>query len=137
MDAGLGRFKDVPGLFRTFSRRRHSTMTVDEFIQAKIQPELREIAQRLRALMREHAPEAKEVISYGIPAWRLNHIIAVISPTKKDITFAFSRGAEFEDKYGMLKGVGKVSKHVKIKDVNSINDVALQYYIRQAVVLDS
>ena len=66
-------------------------MTVDEFIQAKIQPEHREIAQRLRVLMREYAPGAKEIVAYGIPAWKLNHIIAVISPTKKDLTFAFSR----------------------------------------------
>ena len=29
----------------------------------------------------------------------------------------------------MLQGVGKVSKHVKIKDINKINEAALQYYI--------
>jgi hypothetical protein len=32
---------------------------------------------------------------------------------KKDITFASSRGAKFEDKFGLLQGVGKVSKHSK------------------------
>jgi len=67
--------------------------------------------------MREEAPNAKEEISYGIPAWKLQRIIAVISPTKRDITFSFSRGAQFEDKYGLLRGVGKSSKHVKIKNL--------------------
>ena len=61
----------------------------------------------------------------------------VISPTKKDITFAFSRGAEFKDKYALLKGVGKVSKHVKIKDLDTVNQEALRYYIKQALELDA
>jgi hypothetical protein len=64
-------------------------------------------------------------------------MVAVISPTKKDITFAFSRGAEFEDKYGLLQGVGKVSKHVKIKNLEDVNIEALRYYINQALALDA
>jgi hypothetical protein len=111
--------------------------TVDEFIYQKVRPEHREIVDRLRKLMREAAPDAEEVITYGILAWRGNLMLAVISPTKKDVTLAFSRGAEFEDKYGLLRGVGKVSKHVKIKNPQEINKEALEYYIKQALKLDS
>ena len=78
----------------------------------------------LREIMREMAPDAREMLSYGIPAYKKKRVIAVISPTKKGITFAFSRGAEFEDKYGLLKGVGKVSKHVEIKSVAAANKEA-------------
>ena len=91
----------------------------------------------LRKLMKECAPDAQEVISYGIPAYRARRILAVISPTKKGITFAFSRGAEFEDKYGLLEGVGKVSKNVRISHVSDINEAALHYYINQALELDA
>ncbi len=87
--------------------------------------------------MRDYAPDVQEVISYGIPSYRAKRIIAVISPTKKDITFAFSRGAEFEDKYGLLRGVGKVSKHVKIKNLADLNKDALRYYVKQALELDA
>lgn len=111
--------------------------SVDEFIDQKVQPEHREIVEMLRGLMREVAPAAKELISYGILAWRANLILAVVSPTKKDITFAFSKGAQFEDKFGLLRGVGKVSKHVKIKDLQAVNREALEYYIRQALRLDT
>ncbi len=83
------------------------------------------------------APDAQELISYGIPAYKMKHIIAVISPTKKGITFAFSRGAEFEDKYGLLEGEGKVSKNVRMKSVNDVNADALRYYIKQALAVDS
>ncbi len=111
-------------------------MTVDEFIKARVLPEYRPIAQALRTLMRENAPDAKEIISYGIPAFKRKRILAVISPTKKGITFAFSKGAAFEDRYGLLEGVGKVSKNVRISSVKEINRAALRYYIKQALDYD-
>ena len=109
---------------------------VDDFVARRVLPELRPVVEMIRALMRECAPEAQECISYRIPAYRMRRIIAVISPTKKDITFSFSRGAQFHDKYGLLRGVGKSSKHVKIKDVASANMRALRYYVREALRLD-
>jgi len=111
--------------------------TVDEFVQTRVLPEFHPIVAMIRDLMKECAPQAKEIISYGIPSYRVNRIIAVISPTKKDITFAFSRGAEFEDKYSLLQGVGKVSKHVKLKKLADVNKDALCYYIQQALALDA
>jgi len=110
--------------------------TVDEFVKSRVSPELQPIAEMIRGIMREVAPEAKEGISYGIPVWKVKRIIAVISPTKKDITFSFSRGAQFEDKYGLLRGAGKSSKHVKIKNLDGVNKDVLRYYIGQAVELD-
>jgi len=112
-------------------------MTVDEFVQAKVLPQYRDIVATLRALMKEYAPDAKEIISYGIPAYKRRNILAVISPTKKGITLAFSRGAEFEDKYGRLEGVGKVSKNVRMSDLKDIDEAALRYYIQQALDLDA
>jgi hypothetical protein len=112
-------------------------MSVDEFVKTRVLLQYRDIVSVLRELMRETAPDAKEVISYGIPAYKMKRIIAVISPTKRGITFAFSRGAEFKDKYGLLEGVGKVSKNVRIKSLDAVNKEALKYYIRQAVELDS
>ena len=113
------------------------TMTVDQFVETKVLPEFRPVVAMIRELMRECAPEAQEMVSYGIPAYRLRRIIAVISPTQKDITFSFSRGSQFEDKYDLLRGVGKVSKHVKIKNLDTANKDALRDYIRQAVELDA
>jgi hypothetical protein len=86
--------------------------------------------------MKECAPEVEELISYGLPAYKKNRILAVISPTKKDITFSFSRGVQFDDKYHLLKGVGKSSRHVKIKNITAANKEALRYYIKQALKFD-
>jgi hypothetical protein len=111
-------------------------MTVDEFVRTRVLPELQPVVAMIRELMKACAPNVQEIISYGIPAYKGKRILAVISPTKVDITFSFSRGAQFVDPYGLLKGVGKSSKHVKIKNLASANQDALRYYIQQALEFD-
>jgi len=112
-------------------------MTVDEFVKTKVLPDYRDIVAQIRQLMHELAPDAKEEISYGIPTYKVNRIIAVISPTKKDITFSFSHGTEFQDKYKLLKGMGKWSKHLKFKTVEDVNEEVVGYYVRQALDYDT
>jgi hypothetical protein len=114
-----------------------ATMSVEDFVTRKVRPEYRDIVAALRTLMRECAPQAREIISYGVPMYRQRRTLAVISPTRKGITFAFSRGAQFEDKYGLLEGVGKVSKNVRMKNLEDVNHKALRYYIRQALEFDN
>ena len=111
--------------------------SVDLFVKTRVLPEYRSIVKILRELMRECAPNATETISYGIPSYKGQRMLAVISPTKKGITFAFSRGAQFKDKYGLLEGVGKVSKNVRMSTLKDVNKTALRYYIKQAVGLDA
>ncbi len=113
-------------------------MTVDEFIKKRVLPEHRATVQKLRQLMHELAPKTEEVVTYGILGWRgTKRIIAVISPTKKDITLAFARGASFEDRYGLLQGVGKVSKNLKFKDAKEIKKTVLAYYVKQALAFEA
>jgi uncharacterized protein YdhG (YjbR/CyaY superfamily) len=111
-------------------------LTVDEFVKTRVLPELQPVVVMLRELMREMAPDATEEISYGIPMYQGRKIVAFINPTKKDSTFGFSHGGEFEDKFNLLRGTGKVSKHIKIKNLQSVNKDALHYSIRQALAYD-
>lgn len=112
-------------------------ITVDEFVKTRVLPQYQPVVQKLRTLIRQMAPDAKEVMSYGIPNYRGRRGLAVISPAKAYITLAFSRGADFEDKYGLLEGVGKVSKNLRFKSLTDINEEALNYYIQQALKLDT
>lgn len=111
-------------------------MTVDEFVKTKVSPQYQPIVAELRKFIRQTAPNLAEVMSYGIPNYRGRRGVAVISPAKTHITLAFSRGAEFEDKYGLLEGVGKVSKNVRFRDVSDLNKEALRYYFKQALKFD-
>jgi uncharacterized protein YdhG (YjbR/CyaY superfamily) len=44
-------------------------MTVDEFVEAKVAPQFRPVVAAIRGLMKECAPDAEEVISYGMPVY--------------------------------------------------------------------
>jgi len=113
-------------------------MTVDEFVEAKVPPEFRPVVAAIRGLMRECAPDAQEMMSYGMPVYKGKKLFAWINPPIKDVTFAFSRGAKMEDRYGLLKGAAKGgARHVKMKNVAEVNKPALKYYIKQAVELDN
>jgi hypothetical protein len=111
-------------------------MTVDEFVETKVLPELQPIVAAIRALVKESAPDAQEVISYGMPVYKGNKLFAWISPNEKEITFSFSRGTQMEDKYDLLRGAAKGSRHLKMKTLDDVNKPALKYYIRQAIKLD-
>jgi hypothetical protein len=111
-------------------------MNLDEFVRSKVLPDLRPVVAAIRSLMKEFAPEAKEAISYGIPMYGLKKPIAWINPTKTGVTFGFRQGAYFEDRYGMLRGVGKHARHVRMKNLDQVNKPALKYYIKQALTLD-
>lgn len=115
----------------------------DVVVAERVLPQYQPIVAAFRDLMREVAPQAQEIVTGGTPkyprnpAWRCNRIIVLISPTKKGITIAFSRGAEFEDRYGLLEGVGKTAKNVRYRDVADFDAEKMAYYVRQAVALDA
>ena len=111
-------------------------MTVDEFVERKVLPEYQGIVAELRQLMREDAPQAREVMSYGLPMYVQNSVVAWISPSKTGITFSFTRGVAFEDQHGLLRGAAKHAKHVKMKNLGEVNRPALRYYLKQALKLD-
>ena len=111
-------------------------LTVDEFVETKVQPELRPVVAALRSLMKETAPQAKEVISYGIPMYVTAKPIAWINPSKAGVTLGFREGVRFEDKFHLLRGDGKHAMHVRMKNLADVNAAALKYYIKQAIELD-
>jgi uncharacterized protein YdhG (YjbR/CyaY superfamily) len=82
-------------------------VTVDEYIaaqSAEAQPRLRE----LRAAIRSAVPDAAELISYGMPTYKLGgRAIAHFAAAKRHCGFYGAVSSEFEDElrgYRRLKG---------------------------------
>ncbi|QXJ20819.1 DUF1801 domain-containing protein [Actinomadura graeca] len=109
---------------------------IDAYIASELDPGYAGILDVLRTLMVAHAPGAVECLTCGSPAWRGEGILAVVSQSKSHLTFAFERGAEFRDAHGLLEGAGRSTRHIKIRDIDDIDEAALRDYIEQAVALD-
>ena len=59
---------------------------------------------RMRAIIREEAPEAQELISYGMPGYKLNGPLVYIAAFKKHVSlFPAGKVADFEDQLGGYK----------------------------------
>ena len=111
-------------------------MTVDQFVEKKVLREFRPVVAAIRTLIKESAPKAEEVMSYGLPMYKQKHTFVWISPNKRGVTLSFMRGVAFEDKYGLLRGTAKHARYVKIKSLDEINKPAIRYYVKQALKLD-
>lgn len=115
---------------------------VEGFIEDKVLPQYRPIVQAFRRLIKDVAPEVREGMRGGteayhsVPVYRLKRDIMAISPTKKGITLSFSKGAQMEDRYGLLQGQGKVNRNVFVRSMEEFHEEALTHYIRQAVEID-
>jgi uncharacterized protein YdhG (YjbR/CyaY superfamily) len=73
-------------------------MEVDAYIAGVENEEARWNLERMRDIVREEAPDAQELISYGMPGYKLNGPLVYFAAFKKHISlFPAGRVAEFED----------------------------------------
>jgi uncharacterized protein YdhG (YjbR/CyaY superfamily) len=60
--------------------------TIDEYIE-RFEPKVQAILQEIRATIRKSAPNAKEVVSYQMPAFKQNGILVYFAAWKNHIGF--------------------------------------------------
>jgi len=60
--------------------------TIDEYINS-FPPNMQEVLQMLRQMIKEEAPEAKETIKYGMPTFTLHGNLVYFAAWKKHIGF--------------------------------------------------
>ncbi len=101
--------------------------------------DVRSIAQRLRAFVREIAPDAIEqldlsarIIGYGYSS-RYADLVCVLMPLKARVNLGFARGAELPDPDRLLEGTGKRARHVKIRTAKDVENPGLRTLLKSAV----
>ncbi len=114
-------------------------MNVDQYVETHVLAQYRDVAAALRALLRDCAPSAHEAFSYNMPVWVGRRIVAYMNGSQKGITFSFVYGTELRDDFGLLKGVGKTARYVKLKSVEQLatREAALRDYVAQALEIDA
>ncbi len=112
------------------------------FLDARVQPQHREIVRRMVAQFAEIAPEATLRMRGGtekyipVPVFRLTRDIAAISPSRAGVTLSFTAGASFDDPSGLLGGSGNKSRTIRVSRIEDYPEAPVAGYIRQAVAAD-
>ena len=115
---------------------------IETFIREKVSEKYRPIVDKFRQLVKSEFPDLKEEMRggtekyYGVPVYRYRKIVLTLSPTKNGITFSFSEGRKFEDKYALLEGEGNRTLNLRLRKSEDYSDEILRYYIEQAISFD-
>jgi len=103
-------------------------MNIEDFLAA-YDPQVQNVCFQLRQLVKELLPDSEEIlyegwknISYGKGASRSDKdLIVYIAPFKDSVNLGFFRGAILPDPKSLLKGTGKMLRHVKVKSMEDAN----------------
>jgi hypothetical protein len=104
-------------------------------------PEVRDLAVRARALMRELLPDATEEIDTKPPLLGYTYrpgtykgLILALMPQQSYVNVVFSKGVELleVDSAGLLEGTGKVARHVKVRDKERLDHPGLRALVTAA-----
>lgn len=99
-------------------------MTIEDFLKS-YDPKVQEICLQLRKVALELLPETEEILfegwknfTYGTGDSRADKdLIIYVAPFKDSVNIGFYRGANLLDKKKLLKGTGKLLKHIKLKSM--------------------
>ena len=100
--------------------------------------EVRDLALRVRAFVLEAVPAAKEkidssakIIGYGFgPGYK--DLICTIIPSKSGVKLGIARGAYLPDPASIMKGSGKVHRHVPIDALADLKNPAIKLLLKAA-----
>lgn len=109
--------------------------TVDGYI-AQLSDDQAQIVTKVREIILSAAPEADESIKWAQPVYETNGPFAYIKAFKNSVNFGFWRGVDIQDSRGLLGGSGEKMRHVKLVDLEDINEPAFKDYVLQAVKLN-
>ena len=99
------------------------------------------MAREALAKMRERLPGAIELvydnynalaIGFG-PSERASEAIFSIAVYPRWVTLFFLRGAGLRDPHGLLKGSGKVVRHIVLKNAGTLDEAAVKELMAQAL----
>ena len=116
-----------------------------EVFLARYAPEIREIAERLREVVRKAVPDAVErvragwrLIGYDIPVGRRTRYFAFVAPEPEHVHLGFEYGIWMTDPDGLLLGAHldlRKVRFVTYEPGDELPDEALVRYTREAADL--
>jgi len=98
-------------------------------------PPIVPIVNRLRQLVRDAAPEARELLDPNGPVYDSNGLFARIEAGDRQVLITFLKGAQLEAEEGLLLGQG-VTRALSVDSLEGLRESVLKGLVRQAVMLN-
>lgn len=109
--------------------------TVDEYVKT-LEPQMAEMVNEIRMLVREAAPTATEAFKWAQPVYEANGPFAWVRAFHAHVTFGFWRGKELADPKGLLESSGERMAHVRLSNLKDIKKSQFKAWVREAVKLN-
>lgn len=93
------------------------------------------IVNKLRQVVRDAAPEARELLDPNGPAYDANGLFARIEASDREVLVTFLRGAQLDAPAGTLAGDGD-ARAISVGSLDDLKEHVLQALVRQAVMLN-
>ena len=120
-----------PDLFRIAVGARRDPAVERWLTEGRV--ELKAIAQRWFARMRQCGDDVRELFHDGCPVACVEDApFGYVNSFKSHVNVGFFNGAALEDPAGLLEGSGKRMRHVKLVPGGAVNDAALRELIDAA-----
>ena len=105
---------------------------VDKYIEQLADP-FNLIAERLRGIVREAAPEIVEHFMFNQPWFFYYGPLCYIRVRKGYVYFGFKMGVALTDPQDLMEGKGKLMRHLKMKSLTDIPTEQIIAWIKEAV----
>ncbi len=89
------------------------------------------ILQECRKIVFKIFPNASERIIYGGIMFTLSDDFGGVFASKKHISFEFSQGYLLKDPDGLLEGVGKYRRHLKLRSTDDVIIKQVSFFVQQ------
>lgn len=112
--------------------------TPEELLE-KFSPEVRDLTNRLRELIRASAPELKEEAAERMDNiyFKWNGVVCAITPYKSYTSLHFYKGTRLDDPQGLLEGGGTALRHLKIRKPEDVRPEVVVPFLQQAIRLNA
>ncbi len=110
---------------------------IDDFdkLVKTLDPEGRELNQRLRKVVKSAIPNVSESVKWGAPTFSVNgKIIANIMNYRDHVNLGFFKGAKLHSK--LLEGTGKGLRHIKVFKPGDIKEKEIAKLLKEATGLE-
>jgi hypothetical protein len=108
---------------------------VDSWI-SEHDPVIRRICHALRDLILTTEPRLKESIKWSNPVYEKTGRVIYLSAKDSYVSLGFFNGAALTDPEGEIEGSVKSMRHLKVRELEDVDEAALVSWIREAVALD-